>query len=351
MRCLIASFLILFILAFMPAPTWAARIGSTDLVSADAVLHWINRYYKHPDPADVPTAMRAASRLGALNNPEHAGVYVGFLAGVLTKNPRQAEKIIARTLSMREDDRWIVVRAIAHSDLPNWQKLLRRFSSRLQRYDALGKRYISGKMARLAQFSVPPSPSALERMGQQLRLDKLFGEKPQRTVLKPSPEVLDMLWGYYFATGDYGPVVHIIALLPLSADHNDADRLTVGSMAKYTLASNAMHDQNLLAMLKASRKARGEAKATVAVLDEIIDAAETVDTARIRKEALATISELRSKGPAFKRNVSWWGFVGQSVIAGGCIAAATAGMVALGLPCVVGGAASSAAVNFWNNSP
>jgi hypothetical protein len=351
MRSLVSGFLSLLIVAFVPAPAGAARLASTDLVSTEAVLRWINAYRKHPDPAHVAAAMRALSRLGAFNNPENAGVYVGFLAGVLAKNPRQAENIIAGTLSMREEDRWVVVRAIAYSELPGWQTLLRHFAPRMQRYAALSERYISGKMARLAQFSVPPSPSALERMRSQLHLDKLFGKKPERIVLKPSPEVLDALWGYYFATGDYGPVMHIIAMLPLSTDHNDADRLTIGSMAKYTLASNAMHDQRLLALLKASRKARGESKATIAVLDEVIDGAETVDTARIRKEALATVAELRSKGPAFKRNVSWWGYLGQSAIAGGCIAAATAGMVALGLPCVIGGVASSAAVNFWNNSP
>jgi hypothetical protein len=76
-----------------------------------------------------------------------------------------------------------------------------------------------------------------------------------------------------------------------------------------------------------------------------------VDTPRIRKEVQTTMEELRSKGPAFKRDVSWWGYIGQSVIAGGCIAAATAGVVVLGIPCVVGGAAASAATNFWNNSP
>lgn len=348
MRYLIAAFISLLILA--PAHA-TARLQAADVISTETVLRWINDYRNHPYPADVPAAMHALSRLGAFNNPEHAGVYVGFLAGALTENSSQAENMIARTLSMREEDRWIIVRAIAYSGLPNWQALLRHFAQRMPRYDELSRRYISGKMARLAQFTVPPNPSALERMRQQLHLDKVFGAPPQRVMLTPNPEVLDVLWGYYFATGSYGPVMHIVAMLPLSTDHNDADRLTAGSMAKYTLASNAMHDPRLLAMLKASRKARDESKESAAVLDEVIDAAETVDTARIRKEVLATIDELRSKGPAFKRNVSWWGFVGESAIAGGCLAAATAGLVALGLPCVVGGAASSAAVNFWNNSP
>jgi hypothetical protein len=60
---------------------------------------------------------------------------------------------------------------------------------------------------------------------------------------------------------------------------------------------------------------------------------------------------VRAKGPAYRRNVSWWGYLGQSVIAGGCIAAAVTGQVEFGIPCVVGGATASAALNFWSNSP
>jgi hypothetical protein len=81
---------------------------------------------------------------------------------------------------------------------------------------------------------------------------------------------------------------------------------------------------------------------------DVIEAAETVDTTRVRKEALAAISELQRKGPGYKRDGTFWGQVGQGAIALGCIAAATTGHVELGLPCVIGGAASSAALNFWS---
>jgi hypothetical protein len=347
MRGLIAGLIALFVLA----PAEAAPLRPTDLVSLDAVLHWISRYREHPDPADVPTIMRAASRFGAFENPERAGIYVGFLAGVLTANPQEAEEIAARSLTMQERDRWVVMRGIAYSGLPNWQILLRRFACRMPRYDVLSDRYINGKMATLAEFEIPPSPTAFERVSKRLHLDEVFGAPPPKLTLEPSAEVLDVLWGYYFATGSYGPVMHIVDLLPLSQDHDDADRLTVGSMAKYSLAANAMSDPELLAMLKSSRKARGQPKQTVAQLDDVIDAAETVDTVRIRKQALAAIDEVRAKGPAYKRTVSWWSFIGQSAIAGGCIAAAVMGQVEFGIPCVVGGAASSAALNFWNNSP
>ncbi len=166
------------------------------------------------------------------------------------------------------------MRAIAYSGLPNWQVLLRRFACRMPRYDVLSDRYINGKMATLADFEVPPSPSTFERVR-----ERLFGKPAGPLVLTPSPEVLDVLWGDYFATGSYGPLMHIIELLPLSQDHDDADRLTVGGMAKYSLTTNAMHDPDLLAMLKMSREARGQPKETVVQLDDVIEAAETVDTA------------------------------------------------------------------------
>lgn len=347
MRCLIAGLAALLFVA----PVEAAPLRASDLASTAGLLNWINSYRAHPTPKDVPAAMLRLSRLGAFDHPERAGVYVGFLAGVLAANPDKTEWLVTQTLKMDKQDRWVVVRAIAYSGLPLWKPMLRAIEPETPRYDVLSEKYLDGKMATLTEFAVPPSPSGFARMRKRLHLDAVFGKPPKKLILDPSPEVLDILWGYYFATGGYGPVMHIIAMLPLSRDHDDADRLAIGSMAKYSLASNAMRDPVLLAMLKSSRKARGQPKETARLLGDVIDAAETVDTARIRKEALAAIAELRAKGPAYKRDVSWWAYLGQSAIAGGCIAAAATGQVELGIPCVVGGATGSAALNFWNNSP
>ena len=118
-------------------------------------------------------------------------------------------------------------------------------------------------------------------------------------------------------------------------------------MAKYTLASNASRDSELLSMLK--RAAKHQPEKVAPILKDVIEAAETVDTTRVRKEALAAIAELQRKGPGYKRDGTFWGQVGQGAIALGCIAAAATGHVELGLPCVIGGAASSAALNFWSS--
>lgn len=347
MRCLIAGLAALLVVA----PVAAKPLRAVDRASTAAMLDWVDTYRHDPAVKDVPAAMRALSRLGAFNQPERAGVYVGFLAGVLAANPERTEWLAAQALKMDSQDRWVVVRAVAYSGLPRWKPMLRALEQVTPRYRTLSERYLDGKMATLAEYEVPPRASAFERVRQHLHLDAVFGAPATRLILAPSPEVLDILWGYYFASGGFGPIMHIVAMLPLSVDHDDADRLTVGSMAKFTLATNAMRDPELLALLKSARKARGQTKTTARLLAEVIDAAETVDTARIRKEALAAIAEVRAKGPAYRRNVSWWGYLGQSAIAGGCIAAAVTGHVEFGIPCVVGGATASAALNFWNNSP
>ena len=115
-------------------------------------------------------------------------------------------------------------------------------------------------------------------------------------------------------------------------------------MAKWTLAQNASRDSDLLAMLKAIGPAE---KAEVRQpLNDVIEAAEMLELAKIRKEALASIEELRSKGPENVRNYNWWGQAGQTVLALGCVAAGALGQVQFGIPCVVGGAASNAALKY-----
>ena len=147
------------------------------------------------------------------------------------------------------------------------------------------------------------------------------------------------------ATGAYVPVAHIIAMLRWSKDKNSVEKLTIGNMAKFTLASNAARDGELLSMLKWAE--RNQDTETTPILREVVDSAETMDTMRLRKMALATIEDLKQKGPDYKRNISTIGQIGQAAIGLGCIAAAAAGQIEFGLPCVIGGAVSTAAIGAW----
>jgi len=328
------------------APAFAAAPSRMEFTSLDSVSRWISTYRIKPEPARLPLAVKALSQFGAFKDPETSGVYIGFVAGVISANPAKAEDLIAKMLPVAPNDQWAIVRAIAYSGHPEWKDLMRKFAPRLPQRQAMIDKYLDGRLPTLDAIQLErKGPTLWERMRGSFQSEK--GPRPIEITFDKSPELLDTLWGYYFGTGTYGPIARIITLLAWANDHDSTDRLTVGSMAKYTLASNAALDPALLALLK--RASDNQPKNVTVVLSEVVDAAESMETTRLRKEALAALEELKRKGPAYKREVSTWGQVGQGALALGCIAAAATGHVELGIPCVVGGATSSAAMTYWSN--
>jgi len=309
----------------------------------ETILAWMNIYHQKPDPFAVPVAVKALSEAGALREPESAGVYVGFLAGVLGANPDKAPQLLDKMLPLPGEDQWFVVRAVAYSGLPNWKMLLQRFADRVPSRRAMIEKYVSGGLPTLFELAPHKDPTAMEK------LQRLFSREKRREGLRTwaldaSPELLDTFWGYYFATRGYGPIARIVGLLPWSKDKDSDDKLVLGAMAKFTLARNASRDDLLLKMLK--RVAKHQDKETAPILKEVIEAADIADTGRIRKEAMASLENLKRYGPGSRRELATWGKIGEGAIGLGCVAAAVTGQVALGLPCVLGGAATSAAVRY-----
>jgi hypothetical protein len=336
--------IILAILA-MPTAATAAKSHLDELSSRDDVLQWVDGYRLRPDPVSVPVAMKVLSLRGALRDPDSAGVYVGFMAGIIGARSGEADGIVGKVLpALAEEDQWIMVRAIAYSGLPDWKALLGKFAPRMPSRRVMIDKYLDGTLPALEAVPLEAKkPPLLEKV------KSYFTSAPvKRTELTfdVSPELLDTLWGVYFATGNYRPVSRIIAMLPWSKETDSVEKLTVGGMAKYTLASNATRSKDLLAMLK--RASRHQPASVAPILNEVVEAAETLEGARVRKEALAAIDELKTKGPGYRREVSLWGKVGEGALAIGCIAAAAAGQVEFGLPCVIGGATSSAALSAWD---
>jgi hypothetical protein len=337
--------LIVLAILILPAAAGAGAWRLDEASTRDDVLKWIDGYRNRPDPASVHVAMKVLSQRGVLRESDTAGVYVGFMAGILGAHPAEAAGIVDKVLpGLAEEDQWIMVRAIAYSGLPDWKALLAKFAARMPSRQVMIDKYLDGTLPALDAVPLEAKKPAL--------LDKVksyFGSSPPKhseLTFDSSPELLDTLWGSYFATGNYRPVSRIIAMLPWSKERDSVEKLTVGGMAKYTLASNATRSRDLLAMLK--RASRHQPAAVAPILGEVIEASETMEGARVRKEALAAIEELKTKGPGYRREVSTWGKVGEGALAIGCIAAAAAGQVEFGLPCVIGGATSSAALQAWD---
>jgi hypothetical protein len=327
-----------------------ARAARSTLDSLQTTVDWINDYRKSRDIKHAPLAIRALSTYGGLRNAESAGVYVGFIAGLLGTNPDRADKLIDQMLPVREEDQWAIVRGIAYSGLPDWKNVLRRHARQLQGRQLMIDDYLNGRLPTLGKLVIKPSPTQWERVKDAVAIDWPGVKKPKKPVeLEPTQDILDTLWGYYLASGSYRPVLRMVDLLPWSKDRDNVDKLTIGSMAKYTLATNASRDTALLAKLKTIRDAKSQTKETKKLLEEVIHAAEVADTGKLRTDALAAIEQLKIKGPNYKREVSTWAKVGQGTLAVGCVAAAVMGQVYLGLPCVIGGGATSAAMYYMNN--
>jgi len=285
----------------------------------EQVLQWINEYRYDPEPDRLPAAFKAMLELGLLKDVEQSGIYVGFLAGVIGANPEKAEKLIAEMFPMPPPDQVMVVKMIAYSGLSDWKELMGKFVERMPARKIVIERYLYGKMPVL----------------RELPLD--------------NPIAVDANWGYYFATGSSEPIQRLVRTLAWSKDRNDLEKLTIGSMVKWTLAQNASRDGDLLSYLKTSLPHQPDKVA--GALGEVIEAAETFELAQIRKEALASIEELKIKGSEASRNFSWWGQAGQTAFALGCVAAGAAGMVVAGIPCVVGGALSNVALKYLAPPP
>jgi hypothetical protein len=318
--------------------------------SLQASVDWINDYPRQREVTHAPAAIKAFSRHGGFKNPETSGVYVGFIAGLIGANPAQADKLIDGILPVRDEDQWAVVRGIAYSGLPDWKNVLRRHAYQLDNRQTMVADYLNGRLPTLGALAIPPSPTTWQRMKDAFAIDWPGTKKPDKPVeLEASPEALDVLWGYYLASGSYGPVLRMVEMLPWAKDRDNVDRLTVGSMAKYTLALNATRDAELLAKLRTIRNAKSQSKNTVALLDEVIHAAEVADTVKLRKDALAAIEQLKIRGPNYKREVSAWAKVGQGALAVGCVTAAALGQIEFGLPCVIGGGATNAAMYYMRD--
>ena len=90
-----------------------------------------------------------------LRDSESAGVYAGFLAGVIGSHPGDADRIIAEVLSvLPAEDQWIVVRAIAYSGLPDWKALMSKFAPRMP-----SRSVMTRSNARAARSASAVSPS------------------------------------------------------------------------------------------------------------------------------------------------------------------------------------------------
>ena len=341
------------IVSLIAQPAYAAVAPEIDpRASLGVVQQWIYNYRAKPDYAHVPAAVRVLFHTQTFKEPENAGIYLGFIAGAIGSNPAKGEKLVASFFPVAPEDEWVIVRAIAYSGHPDWRNMLRRVAPRMPARRAMIDAYLSGKLPILSDIPLEETrPGVMDKLKTTFTKNPFDKEeKKVNTTLSfaGSQDLLDTLWGYYFATGSQMPIKRIEEMLPWSKSRDTVDKLTVGSMARYTLASYAIRDAALREFLRSELSRQKEP--IRAPLAEVVEAADTVQIGALRRDAVAAVEDLKAKGSDARRNLDFWGQVGVGAVALGCVSAAAMGAVAVGIPCVIGGSASQGLLSFWQKN-
>jgi hypothetical protein len=313
LRILMGAFLAaLFVSPFSPANAKK----KAEFKTAQDILAWMELYRSKPEPDRLPEAVHRMKALNLFEDQDNAGLFVGFIGGVLGSNGAKAESLVAQMFPMPPRDQAIIIKAIAFSALPNWKELLGKFAERMPDRKVLIDRYLVKKGKTLINLS-----------------------------LSKGHFVIDALWGYYFATGDFRPVSRIIKALRWTDESSDLNKLTAGSTAKWTLAANAERNRELVEFYRfeLTREDVKSDKKVKAALRDVIKAATSYEADGVRKAALAKIEQRKLTGPKVG-----WGFaaeVGSTSLSIGCVVAGAVGHPEIAVPCVVAGALYSGTVH------
>ncbi len=190
-----------------------------------------NKYHLQPRPDRIAEAIGTLSSSGVLQIPEAVGPLTAFFSEVFAANP----------------DR-----------LAEWQQVIDK---------------------------QPPVTTAA--LGRALSWSKAGG------VLQlegRSPEMNDIYWGAFFASGNPAYVRKLLELVPFAEERNDFNLWSTGASAKWSLASNARQHALVHSILEEAK--RGADKRTQDLISELL----TRDPARIRQEMADSYAKQKAAG-------------------------------------------------------
>jgi hypothetical protein len=300
--------------------------------SVEKLMEWVTNYRKHKNPSLVPAAVQAMYQFGLFGDEEKAWFCTGFIAGVLGSNPKDGPGLIPGMFPLPDKEQAVVIRAIVYSGRPDWRELLEKNSAKMPLRRPLIDDFLSGKRPTLMQLP-------LDHGG--------------------SPGVY-ALWGYYVATGQHEPVVRIMQALRWSKNKGDSgfsfrkiftgwgndpsalEKITTGGTAKWTLASYAERDRELLKLYRAEYERQPEEISKP--LKDVIEAAEIFESEKIRKDQFGAIEDAQRAQMSNEAGMTKGATAGSIAIATGCVAASALGQAYIAVPCVIGGALYTGAV-------
>lgn len=178
---------------------------------------WLTFYYRNPRPDQLIAQLKAWSAEGTLQDSNARAPLLGFLSQVFHQNPQQLQDWYLQTRSLPAKDQELITMALWMSDSAESKALLKK------------------EMPKAFAGKTPPDIL-------QLKLD--------------SPSTLDLLWGYYFATGESKVLRRIIEMFRYADAPQKLEGIpegrtplytTLPHAAKWSISSNARQHPKVLA--------------------------------------------------------------------------------------------------------
>jgi hypothetical protein len=180
-----------------------------EIASVDALSNWMTHYYENPQPELMVPALLFADKQGLIQG-DAAAPLQAFTSRVFAQNPDRVKEWFTRLGPIGENGKNIVLTAIWWSNTSQGKELLQTIASQLPEK---GKREFKKEIE-----GTPPAVETMEIV---------------------TPDVLDMLWASFTATGDTKYVKRLITTLSWERkDSKDLPKMLIANAARWSLISN-----------------------------------------------------------------------------------------------------------------
>ena len=180
-----------------------------EITSLDALSRWMTYYYLHPQPELLIPALIFADKQGLIQG-DSAAPLQAFTSKVLAQNPQKLKEWFSQFGPMSSNGKTLLLTAIWWSNSKESKDLLDKIASELPE-----------KSRSEFNNQLKNAPPAIETMDIS------------------SPDVLDMLWASFSATGDTQYVKRLMTTLPWGRnDSKDLPKMLIASAARWSLVSN-----------------------------------------------------------------------------------------------------------------
>ncbi|MBY0358107.1 MAG: hypothetical protein K2W82_08910 [Candidatus Obscuribacterales bacterium] len=219
----------------------SAKQGPKAIENLDDLKAWMTFYYLHPQPELTVQAINFADKENLFQGNSLAPLQA-FFSRVFAQNPDKIKAIFSETKAVKDTSRSFILSAIWGSDSKEGGELLNTLANQLPE---------KAKNEFLKEISKKaPAPEAMP-------ID--------------SPDVLDMLWACFSASGNEKYVKRIMTVLPGDKENKDLNKMLLASAAKWSLASNAEQHPKVMEICRTTESENPDLKV---YMQEIIAKAE-----------------------------------------------------------------------------